>query len=86
MKKLKLDLISTFKFTCVCVCVSVYSGAGRLPSLPARLLSGDRHLLLQTSRRFPQLDRHLPAPRLSLLQGINTTRSLLSQCVSVDVC
>ena len=51
----------------VCLCVPVYPGAGRLPSLAARLLPGDRHLLLQTSRWFPQPDRHLPASSLSLL-------------------
>lgn len=50
-----------------CVCSSVYSGAGRLPPLPAGLLPGDRHLLLQTSRRLPQHHQHLPAPCLSLL-------------------
>lgn len=50
---------------------SVYSGAGCLPSLSAHLLFGDRHLLIQTSRRFPQLDQHLPAASVSLLQGTN---------------
>lgn len=72
---LKLHFTNTF---------SVYSGAGCLPSLSACLLPGDCHLLIQTSRRFPQLDQYLPAACLSLLQGTNTTWSLL--CAYICVC
>lgn len=74
---LKLHFTNTF---------SVYSGAGCLPSLSACLLPGDCHLLIQTSRRFPQLDQYLPAACLSLLQGTNTTWSLLCAYIYVFYC
>lgn len=63
----------------------MYSGAGCLPSLSACLLPGDCHLLIQTSRRFPQLDQYLPAACLSLLQGTNTTWSILCAYIYIYV-